>query len=109
LGINNFSNERIIKDLSSINEGLVSGGPVLEVHQKCPEKVCRKVVKVEEKECPGPRVKNVVKEIYVDRCEGNKIECILNIVYLPKVCNMNTCLDITAEYCNGILKSTESE
>ena len=109
LSINDYSNERLIRDLASINDGLVSGGPVLEVHKKCPKKECRKVFKKKDQKCPEPIIKNIVKLITVDVCEGNKIECVTNLEYLPKECNLQTCLDITTEYCNGILRSMESE
>ena len=109
LGINDISNSRLMKELAVLNEGILSGGPVLEVNVPCPEKKCRKVYKKGKKTCPEPIVKNIVKEIYVDRCEGNQIECIINIVYLPKQCGREKCADITAEYCNKILENMESE
>lgn len=109
LGINNISNSGLMKELTVVNEGVVSGSPRVEIVRPCPKKVCKKVYKKEEKHCPGPRIKKIVKEIYVDICEQNTIKCTQNVVFLPKNCGMEQCNQMTVEYCNSILTNLRSE
>ena len=109
LGINDISNNGLMSELQTLNEGILSGSPSVEVIQTCPEKVCKKVFITEDVECPGPITKKIVKEVQVDVCEGNKIECVTNITFLPKMCGINECSEITSEYCNRKYTSFQSE
>lgn len=109
LGINDISNTGLMRELEILNEGILSGSPSIEIIKSCPKKVCTKVFKTEDIECPGPIKKKIVKEVQVDTCEGNKIECVTNITFLPKFCGINQCSEIAKEYCNRIYSSLESE
>lgn len=109
LGINNISNSGLIRELTVVNEGVVSGSPRVEIVKPCPKKECKKVYKKEERKCLGPKIKEIFKEIYVDVCENNTIKCTQEVVFLPKNCGMEQCNAMTVEYCNSILANLKSE
>ena len=103
LGINKIDNDSLMKELEILNKGIVDGSPKIEIIKECEE---NNEVKIVKSKCPPAKIKEIVKEIYVETCEGKETNT--SQVMNQKVkCGVDECLDISKEYCDNKIASLE--
>lgn len=93
LGINQISNAALLKELKILNKGIVEGSPRVEIIQSCESSSDESP-----KNCPPAKVKEIVKEVYVETCEGNKTGIV-------QQCGIDQCLDVAKDYCDEMMAS----
>jgi hypothetical protein len=102
LGINKISNDSLMGELGVLNKGVVEGSPRIEIIKNC--------VKNENdnkpRNCPPAKIKEIVKEIYVETCEGKETNN-SEILNQKLKCGVDECLDISKEYCDSKMASMQ--
>lgn len=99
LGINKISNKNLLSELDVLNKGIVEGSPRVEIIQKCPK--VDPVVVEKEKECPPQKIREVVKEIYIDTCEDKQKNG--QPVPVQIKCGLDQCIEISKDYCDQVI------
>lgn len=99
LGINKISNQALMEELKILNKGIVDGSPRVEIIQSCQPKEIQVP-----KECPPAKIKEIVKEIYVETCEGSETGK-SEIKERPLQCGVDECLNIAKDYCDKKISS----
>lgn len=109
LGILTISNANLMKELASINTGILEGIPRREIIEQCDDEECIEEVIQPGKECPPQETIENVEEEYVEICSTDSLICPQQPPPRETQCTFEDCSFFAKKQCDSIIDSSKTE
>lgn len=109
LGIMKLSKTNLMKEITILNKGIISGSPKVEILEVCDDKECVETITTPGEECPPQKTVEEVSEEYIEICSTKDLECPPQPPPRETPCTMTDCLLFAKQKCNIMINPSKSK